>query len=137
MYQRAHETWDTTLKQYKNRQYLFSQFTSLLQKISHIYKSKEYSMMNPSCTHTQLQLLPTHGQSYCNYTPHSLTTFEANPRYHVTSPVNIFVTPQYLNISFSFQIWDSYFYLAVIFINQLCLQLEMFTPSKKKKVLEK
>ncbi|KAL4827247.1 hypothetical protein H8958_019672 [Nasalis larvatus] len=34
-------------------------------------------------------------------------------------------------------IWDSYFYLAVIFINQLCLQLEMFTPSKKKKVLEK
>uniref|UniRef100_A0A674K0Z6 Dedicator of cytokinesis 4 n=1 Tax=Terrapene triunguis TaxID=2587831 RepID=A0A674K0Z6_9SAUR len=33
-------------------------------------------------------------------------------------------------------IWDSYFYLAVIFINQLCLQLEMFTPSKKKKVLE-
>uniref|UniRef100_A0A670J6K4 Dedicator of cytokinesis 4 n=1 Tax=Podarcis muralis TaxID=64176 RepID=A0A670J6K4_PODMU len=35
------------------------------------------------------------------------------------------------------KIWDSYFYLAVIFINQLCLQLEMFTPSKKKKVLEK
>uniref|UniRef100_A0A674K0H0 Dedicator of cytokinesis 4 n=1 Tax=Terrapene triunguis TaxID=2587831 RepID=A0A674K0H0_9SAUR len=34
------------------------------------------------------------------------------------------------------RIWDSYFYLAVIFINQLCLQLEMFTPSKKKKVLE-
>uniref|UniRef100_A0A663N0P7 Dedicator of cytokinesis protein 4 n=1 Tax=Athene cunicularia TaxID=194338 RepID=A0A663N0P7_ATHCN len=30
-------------------------------------------------------------------------------------------------------IWDSYFFLAVIFINQLCLQLEMFTPSKKKK----
>uniref|UniRef100_A0A452TKZ4 Dedicator of cytokinesis protein 4 n=1 Tax=Ursus maritimus TaxID=29073 RepID=A0A452TKZ4_URSMA len=43
----------------------------------------------------------------------------------------------HLNILFSFQIWDSYFYLAVIFINQLCLQLEMFTPSKKKKVLEK
>uniref|UniRef100_A0A8B9IPF2 Dedicator of cytokinesis 4 n=1 Tax=Anser cygnoides TaxID=8845 RepID=A0A8B9IPF2_ANSCY len=32
-------------------------------------------------------------------------------------------------------IWDSYFFLAVIFINQLCLQLEMFTPSKKKKVV--
>uniref|UniRef100_A0A8U7MYP6 Dedicator of cytokinesis 4 n=1 Tax=Corvus moneduloides TaxID=1196302 RepID=A0A8U7MYP6_CORMO len=36
-----------------------------------------------------------------------------------------------------YDIWDSYFFLAVIFINQLCLQLEMFTPSKKKKVLEK
>uniref|UniRef100_A0A8C5NSY1 Dedicator of cytokinesis 4 n=1 Tax=Junco hyemalis TaxID=40217 RepID=A0A8C5NSY1_JUNHY len=33
-------------------------------------------------------------------------------------------------------IWDSYFFLAVIFINQLCLQLEMFTPSKKKKHLD-
>uniref|UniRef100_A0A8C3H1Y9 Dedicator of cytokinesis 4 n=1 Tax=Corvus moneduloides TaxID=1196302 RepID=A0A8C3H1Y9_CORMO len=32
-------------------------------------------------------------------------------------------------------IWDSYFFLAVIFINQLCLQLEMFTPSKKKKFM--
>ncbi|KAH0616601.1 hypothetical protein JD844_027836 [Phrynosoma platyrhinos] len=43
----------------------------------------------------------------------------------------------FLNESFDYKIWDSYFYLAVIFINQLCLQLEMFTPSKKKKVLEK
>uniref|UniRef100_A0A6I8PCA1 Dedicator of cytokinesis protein 4 n=1 Tax=Ornithorhynchus anatinus TaxID=9258 RepID=A0A6I8PCA1_ORNAN len=37
--------------------------------------------------------------------------------------------------SLSPTIWDSYFYLAVIFINQLCLQLEMVTPSKKKKTL--
>uniref|UniRef100_A0A452I8B0 Uncharacterized protein n=1 Tax=Gopherus agassizii TaxID=38772 RepID=A0A452I8B0_9SAUR len=43
----------------------------------------------------------------------------------------------FLNENFDYKIWDSYFYLAVIFINQLCLQLEMFTPSKKKKVLEK
>ncbi|KAJ6656254.1 hypothetical protein lerEdw1_003982 [Lerista edwardsae] len=43
----------------------------------------------------------------------------------------------FLNESFDYKIWDSYFYLAVIFINQFCLQLEMFTPSKKKKVLEK
>ncbi|XP_048355397.1 dedicator of cytokinesis protein 4 isoform X2 [Sphaerodactylus townsendi] len=43
----------------------------------------------------------------------------------------------FLNESFDYKIWDSYFYLAVIFINQLCLQLEMFTSSKKKKVLEK
>ncbi|XP_036753245.2 dedicator of cytokinesis protein 4 [Manis pentadactyla] len=43
----------------------------------------------------------------------------------------------FLSENFDYKIWDSYFYLAVIFINQLCLQLEMFTPSKKKKVLEK
>ncbi|KAK9399595.1 Dedicator of cytokinesis protein 4-like [Crotalus adamanteus] len=43
----------------------------------------------------------------------------------------------FLNENFDYKIWDSYFYLAVIFINQLCLQLEMFTLSKKKKVLEK
>uniref|UniRef100_A0A8B9IPD4 Dedicator of cytokinesis protein 4 n=1 Tax=Anser cygnoides TaxID=8845 RepID=A0A8B9IPD4_ANSCY len=43
----------------------------------------------------------------------------------------------FLNENFDYKIWDSYFFLAVIFINQLCLQLEMFTPSKKKKVLEK
>ncbi|XP_061495992.1 dedicator of cytokinesis protein 4 isoform X4 [Rhineura floridana] len=43
----------------------------------------------------------------------------------------------FLNENFDYKIWDSYFYLAVIFINQLCLQLEMFTPSKKKKALEK
>ncbi|KPP59255.1 hypothetical protein Z043_122839, partial [Scleropages formosus] len=34
-------------------------------------------------------------------------------------------------------VWDSYFYLSVIFINQPCLQLETFAPSKRKKVLEK
>ncbi|XP_070611617.1 dedicator of cytokinesis protein 4 [Erythrolamprus reginae] len=43
----------------------------------------------------------------------------------------------FLNENFDYKIWDSYFYLAVIFINQLCLQLEMFTSSRKKKVLEK
>lgn len=35
------------------------------------------------------------------------------------------------------QVWDSYFYLSVIFINQPCLQLEAFSPSKRKKTLEK
>ena len=38
---------------------------------------------------------------------------------------------------FHFQVWDSYFYLSVIFINQPCLQLESFSPSKRKKILEK
>lgn len=35
------------------------------------------------------------------------------------------------------QVWDSYFYLSVIFINQPCLQLESFSPSKRKKTLER
>ncbi|KAM6986822.1 dedicator of cytokinesis protein 4b isoform 3-T3 [Aplochiton taeniatus] len=43
----------------------------------------------------------------------------------------------FLNDKFDYKVWDSYFYLSVIFINQPCLQLESFSPSKKKKVLEK
>ncbi|XP_041966615.1 dedicator of cytokinesis protein 4 isoform X2 [Alosa sapidissima] len=43
----------------------------------------------------------------------------------------------FLNEKFDFKVWESYFYLAVVFINQQCLQLEKFPPSKRKKVLEK
>uniref|UniRef100_A0A672S569 Dedicator of cytokinesis 4 n=1 Tax=Sinocyclocheilus grahami TaxID=75366 RepID=A0A672S569_SINGR len=43
----------------------------------------------------------------------------------------------FLNEKFDFKVWESYFYLCIIFINQPCLQLEMFPPSKRKKVLEK
>ncbi|KAG9342289.1 hypothetical protein JZ751_016791 [Albula glossodonta] len=43
----------------------------------------------------------------------------------------------FLNDKFDYKVWDSYFYLSVIFINQPCLQLEMFSPSKRKNVLEK
>ncbi|XP_020569978.1 dedicator of cytokinesis protein 4 isoform X4 [Oryzias latipes] len=43
----------------------------------------------------------------------------------------------FLNDKFDYKVWDSYFYLSVIFINQPCLQLESFSPSKKKKILEK
>ncbi|TRY71348.1 hypothetical protein DNTS_021185 [Danionella cerebrum] len=35
------------------------------------------------------------------------------------------------------RVWDSYFCLSVIFINQPCLQLETFSASKRKKILEK
>uniref|UniRef100_A0A665WA18 Dedicator of cytokinesis 4b n=1 Tax=Echeneis naucrates TaxID=173247 RepID=A0A665WA18_ECHNA len=43
----------------------------------------------------------------------------------------------FLNEKFDYKVWDSYFYLSVIFINQPCLQLESFSPSKRKKILEK
>ncbi|XP_020495209.1 dedicator of cytokinesis protein 4b isoform X8 [Labrus bergylta] len=43
----------------------------------------------------------------------------------------------FLNDKFDYKVWDSYFYLSVIFINQPCLQLESFSPSKRKKILEK
>ncbi|XP_073710037.1 dedicator of cytokinesis protein 4b isoform X3 [Misgurnus anguillicaudatus] len=43
----------------------------------------------------------------------------------------------FLNDSFEYKVWDSYFCLSVIFINQPCLQLETFSASKKKKILEK
>ncbi|XP_024909816.1 dedicator of cytokinesis protein 4-like [Cynoglossus semilaevis] len=43
----------------------------------------------------------------------------------------------FLSDSFDYKVWDSYFCLSVIFINQPCLQLESFSPSKRKKILEK
>ncbi|XP_051911224.1 dedicator of cytokinesis protein 4b isoform X3 [Hippocampus zosterae] len=43
----------------------------------------------------------------------------------------------FLNDKFDYKVWDSYFYLSVLFINQPCLQLESFSPSKRKKTLEK
>ncbi|XP_061920452.1 dedicator of cytokinesis protein 4b isoform X4 [Entelurus aequoreus] len=43
----------------------------------------------------------------------------------------------FLNDKFDYKVWDSYFYLSVLFINQPCLQLESFAPSKRKKILEK
>uniref|UniRef100_A0A3Q3DTZ1 Dedicator of cytokinesis 4b n=1 Tax=Hippocampus comes TaxID=109280 RepID=A0A3Q3DTZ1_HIPCM len=39
----------------------------------------------------------------------------------------------FLNDKFDYKVWDSYFYLSVLFINQPCLQLESFSPSKRKK----
>ncbi|XP_030621101.1 dedicator of cytokinesis protein 4 [Chanos chanos] len=42
----------------------------------------------------------------------------------------------FLNEKFDYKVWESYFYLSIIFISQPCLQLEMFPPSKRKKVLE-
>lgn len=35
------------------------------------------------------------------------------------------------------QVWNSYFSLAVLFINQPSLQLENATPAKRKKILDK
>ncbi|KAF3705033.1 Dedicator of cytokinesis protein 4 [Channa argus] len=43
----------------------------------------------------------------------------------------------FLTDKFEYKVWDSYFYLSVIFINQPCLQLESFSPSKRKRILEK
>ncbi|XP_016334191.1 dedicator of cytokinesis protein 4-like, partial [Sinocyclocheilus anshuiensis] len=42
----------------------------------------------------------------------------------------------FLNDKFDYKVWDSYFCLSVIFINQSCLQLETFSASKRKKILE-
>ncbi|KAH0630016.1 hypothetical protein JD844_012569 [Phrynosoma platyrhinos] len=38
---------------------------------------------------------------------------------------------------FDFKVWNSYFSLSVLFINQPSLQLETVTPAKRKKVLDK
>ncbi|XP_026880343.2 dedicator of cytokinesis protein 4 isoform X2 [Electrophorus electricus] len=43
----------------------------------------------------------------------------------------------FLNEKFDFKVWESYLYLSIVFVIQPCLQLEMFPPSKRKKVLEK
>ncbi|XP_062826144.1 dedicator of cytokinesis protein 3 isoform X3 [Anolis carolinensis] len=38
---------------------------------------------------------------------------------------------------FDFKVWNSYFSLSVLFINQPSLQLESITPAKRKKILDK
>ncbi|XP_044307406.1 dedicator of cytokinesis protein 3 [Varanus komodoensis] len=38
---------------------------------------------------------------------------------------------------FDFKVWNSYFSLSVLFINQPSLQLETVTPAKRKKILDK
>ncbi|XP_053152394.1 dedicator of cytokinesis protein 3 isoform X4 [Hemicordylus capensis] len=38
---------------------------------------------------------------------------------------------------FDFKVWNSYFSLSVLFINQPSLQLESVTPAKRKKILDK
>lgn len=42
-----------------------------------------------------------------------------------------------LLVSVCEQVWNSYFSLAVLYINQPSLQLETLSPAKRKKVLEK
>ncbi|MGH0177420.1 UNVERIFIED_CONTAM: hypothetical protein FKN15_075251, partial [Acipenser sinensis] len=58
----------------------------------------------------------------------------------------IVITAQYLSpalhknfteADFDFKVWNSYFSLAVLYINQPSLQLETLTPSKRKKILDK
>ncbi|XP_043933928.1 dedicator of cytokinesis protein 3 [Protopterus annectens] len=43
----------------------------------------------------------------------------------------------FTDADFDFKVWNSYFSLAVLFINQPSLQLESSTPVKRKKILEK
>ncbi|KAL4655684.1 dedicator of cytokinesis protein 3 isoform X1 [Arapaima gigas] len=58
----------------------------------------------------------------------------------------IVTTAQYLSpalhknfteADFDFKVWNSYFSLAILYINQPSLQLETLTPAKRKKVLDK
>lgn len=104
----------------------------MVENLKHVRKQRESEEL--PCIPVHSPLSSTQSQS-CIETP-PVTASEVNHD-DVSLRLNISVAPPYLGILFLFQIWDSYFYLAVIFINQLCLQLEMFTPSKKKKVLEK
>ncbi|XP_071406691.1 dedicator of cytokinesis protein 3 isoform X3 [Pithys albifrons albifrons] len=43
----------------------------------------------------------------------------------------------FTDADFDFKVWNSYFSLAVLFINQPSLQLENATPAKRKKILDK
>ncbi|XP_017306238.1 dedicator of cytokinesis protein 3 [Ictalurus punctatus] len=43
----------------------------------------------------------------------------------------------FTDADFDFKVWNSYFSLAVLYINQPSLQLEILTPSKRKKILDK
>ncbi|XP_048650591.1 dedicator of cytokinesis protein 3 isoform X10 [Marmota marmota marmota] len=43
----------------------------------------------------------------------------------------------FIETDFDFKVWNSYFSLAVLFINQPSLQLEIITSAKRKKILDK
>uniref|UniRef100_A0A3Q0RDM2 Dedicator of cytokinesis 3 n=1 Tax=Amphilophus citrinellus TaxID=61819 RepID=A0A3Q0RDM2_AMPCI len=43
----------------------------------------------------------------------------------------------FIEADFDFKVWNSYFSLAVLYINQPSLQLENLSPAKRKKVLDK
>ncbi|KAM6981344.1 dedicator of cytokinesis protein 3 isoform 2-T2 [Aplochiton taeniatus] len=43
----------------------------------------------------------------------------------------------FVEADFDFKVWNSYFSLAVLYINQPSLQLEALSPAKRKKVLDK
>ncbi|XP_058229955.1 dedicator of cytokinesis protein 3 isoform X3 [Hemibagrus wyckioides] len=43
----------------------------------------------------------------------------------------------FTDADFDFKVWNSYFSLVVLYINQPSLQLETLTPSKRKKILDK
>ncbi|XP_066526497.1 dedicator of cytokinesis protein 3 isoform X5 [Hoplias malabaricus] len=43
----------------------------------------------------------------------------------------------FTDAEFDFKVWNSYFSLAVLYINQPSLQLETLTPAKRKKILDK
>ncbi|XP_049327827.1 dedicator of cytokinesis protein 3 isoform X9 [Astyanax mexicanus] len=43
----------------------------------------------------------------------------------------------FTDADFDFKVWNSYFSLAVLYINQPSLQLESITPAKRKKILDK
>lgn len=50
-----------------------------------------------------------------------------------------FLTPQICNFTdlCSCQVWNSFFSLTVLYINQPSLQLEALGPAKRKKILDK
>uniref|UniRef100_A0A8C1XTQ6 Dedicator of cytokinesis 3 n=1 Tax=Cyprinus carpio TaxID=7962 RepID=A0A8C1XTQ6_CYPCA len=48
-----------------------------------------------------------------------------------------YLIPDFINKNVHSKVWNSYFSLAVLFINQPSLQLETLTPAKRKKVFDK
>ncbi|XP_077433712.1 dedicator of cytokinesis protein 3-like isoform X3 [Vanacampus margaritifer] len=48
-----------------------------------------------------------------------------------------FQLKNFVGVDFDFKVWNSYFSLAVLYINQPSLQLENISPSKSKKIFDK
>lgn len=99
-----------------------------------------FSSRGTSHTHTHTPFSPRSSLTSHLDSLISIVSYQSSAYFHLPLSkgkiLNLNPT-QLFFLSFLLQVWDSYFYLSVIFINQPCLQLESFSPSKRKKILEK
>lgn len=142
----ASDEFRTRVTQMENRRHpfhlllVFPHLSS--HRISHLLSSHRVALRSHTHTHSHTVSPLSLSSSLTSYLASYLDSLISYPsisiyrRLLISLKKNLNMNPSQL-FFFLLQVWDSYFYLSVIFINQPCLQLESFSPSKRKKILEK